>query len=310
MFDKGPLEEHEHVREVYRDRRTLLSEMPLIGWARYPKAAPNFHAHLHPAYEISLIVAGNVTWWAGRSTYEVRRGDIYVTRPNERHGGQDGILPPCELYWLHIQFPAAEPLPGISLEDTQKLAAAFRAFRRRCFRGSPHIADCYQRILAAHQTPGVYSELSARSALHELLVGVIEDHAAHVRRLRSKSAAPSPQIAQALAWIEQRLSEAYQVHEIAAAVGMSTSHFHSCFVREVGFTPADYQNRRRIEAAKELLFHGQGSITGIAHALGFSTSQYFATAFKHLVGMTPRDYRRHMTAAPTGAERPAQVRKS
>jgi AraC-like DNA-binding protein len=49
--------------------------------------------------------------------------------------------------------------------------------------------------------------------------------------------------------------------------------------------------RRRIYRAKYLLREPDRPITAIALDLGFSSSQYFATVFKKLVGLTPGEYR-------------------
>ena len=48
----------------------------------------------------------------------------------------------------------------------------------------------------------------------------------------------------------------------------------------------------KIQKAKNLLFKSDKSITEIAMDLGFSTSQYFATAFKRYTGRTPSSYRK------------------
>lgn len=287
------LEVHQAWREVYLGRRTLLREMPLIGWTHYHQALPDLHAHAHPeTFEISLVVRGSVEWWAGESVHEVRRGEVYITAPGEVHGGQNTMMQPCELYWMHVRIPGSGSLRGMSPAETRCLARDFGQMRLRKFGSSPPVADCFARILAEHQKRNEYSAPVSRAALHELLIQLVQDHAAELRRLEQAPAARSARIARAVDWMEQRLGERFCVTDVARAAGMGVSHFHKCFVREVGYTPAEYSTRRRITLAKQRLRDERQTITQIAHALGFSTSQYFATAFAHAVGMTPRDYRR------------------
>jgi len=38
-----------------------------------------------------------------------------------------------------------------------------------------------------------------------------------------------------------------------------------------------------------LLLEGKKSVTGVAQECGFASSQYFATAFKRMTGVTPND---------------------
>jgi AraC-like DNA-binding protein len=52
----------------------------------------------------------------------------------------------------------------------------------------------------------------------------------------------------------------------------------------------DYITRRRIEESKKMLSQGEASVTDIAYALGFSSSQYFATVFKRITGQSPKQF--------------------
>ena len=56
-------------------------------------------------------------------------------------------------------------------------------------------------------------------------------------------------------------------------------------------SPWQYILKVRIEAAKQRLAARDESITQIAMRLGFASSQYFATTFKRITGVTPRAYR-------------------
>ena len=104
----------------------------------------------------------------------------------------------------------------------------------------------------------------------------------------------SDTISTAIALIDERLAEPLRIAQLAAAVQLSPGRFHLRFLSETGYTPADYWSRRRLAKARELLADRSLSITDIAHTLGFSTSQYFATFFRRFTGMSPRDYRRQL----------------
>ncbi|HEY3377167.1 MAG TPA: helix-turn-helix transcriptional regulator, partial [Armatimonadota bacterium] len=76
---------------------------------------------------------------------------------------------------------------------------------------------------------------------------------------------------------------------LAELLNLSTSRFKAKFKLEVGIPPAEYIMRRRLDRAKTLLCAGH-SVTTTAYALGFPSSQYFATAFKRYTGQRPLDY--------------------
>jgi AraC-like DNA-binding protein len=99
-------------------------------------------------------------------------------------------------------------------------------------------------------------------------------------------------IAQSVSWICQHLEQDLYSENLAQQSGMSLAQFYKRFVQEVGLTPNDYHLQQRIIAAKQALRNTSQSITDIALQLGMSSSQYFATVFKKIVGITPTDYRK------------------
>ncbi len=267
----------------------MLGDMAMLGWNVFSKAQASLAAHAHHgSYEICYIVHGSVDWWAGDEVHEVGPGDVYITRPDELHGGLDAMMHPSELYWVQVHVPPT----GLAVSEAQAMARDFDQMKLRRFPGRQSIRDAFARLLSVHQAPGAYATTLARAALHELLATVLECHAEHARLLRDQSDAQSAAVRRALRWMGKHLSEDYSIEEAAEAAGLSVSHFHERFFAEVGFTPADHRARARVGAAKQLLRAGDLSITEIAMRVGFSTSQYFATVFKNLTGMTPREYRK------------------
>jgi AraC family transcriptional regulator len=63
--------------------------------------------------------------------------------------------------------------------------------------------------------------------------------------------------------------------------------------------PHRYQTSRRVEQAKLLLAERAASVTEIGLAVGFSSPNAFATAFRKTTGVAPTNYRRSMAPAMT-----------
>lgn len=78
---------------------------------------------------------------------------------------------------------------------------------------------------------------------------------------------------------------------ISESVNYNPSYVSRLFKQATGTNLFDYIINVRISRAKELLEDNSASIQGVAHAVGFDSSQYFATAFKKITGMTPNEYR-------------------
>jgi AraC-like DNA-binding protein/mannose-6-phosphate isomerase-like protein (cupin superfamily) len=300
------MEGHEvgRYREVFSGPGTLHAEVGTLGWARFLAADPNLGSHSHPdSWEICYIVRGKVDWWAGDRIYAVGPGDIYLTRPGERHGGVDALMHPCELYWIQVR-------PG-RRREWAAFFARLAATGRRVFKGNATVPDIFERIFQEHRTRAADSPAVSRIWVAALLLEVLRAHDAACQgpdRRESGQPEVSAAVGRALAHLRTHLDEITDsaareggMAAAAAAAGLGLSQFHARFRRETGYTPGEYRARLRIERAKQLLridgAAGGATITQIAHALGFSTSQYFATKFRRFTGLSPRAYRRGTASA-------------
>jgi AraC-like DNA-binding protein len=255
----------------------------MLGWSRFPRTQVHgLKPHRHDTFEICYIADGSVVWWVDNERFEVRRGDVFYTRPGELHGGADAMMHPCELYWVQV---AAD-------EETAPL---FRSLATEGLRRFPAVSveAPFSRLIDEHRTRGTFAAPAARATLLHLLVEVIR-----AREARSEERCLSPEIGTAIEWMTARLGEAFCVQEVAEAVGLHPSRFHERFLAEVGQTPAEWRVRQRIAIAEERLRMPGASVTSVAFALGFASSQYFATAFKKYTGRTPSEYRQSLAAAP------------
>lgn len=292
IMRRSPSESSQPARLVW-DKDLLLPELLKVGWARYPKASAVLPAHTHKsAFEICYIVRGSVEWWVSNEIYEVGPAQIFVTRPDERHGGRDAMMHPNELYWAQVVLPSAGAISGMTATSTRALRRDYAGMTLHAFPGSESVKDAFSRLVAAHRDRAgdKYAAVGARAAFLQLLVSVVSDHERQVQSLRNKLAAQSDCVRRAVAWMERHLVQDYRIERLAEVSGLSTSHFHKRFVREVGFSPAAYRTRLRIRQAAMLLRAQDRSVTEIAMSLGFSSSQFFATIFKTLTGLPPKSY--------------------
>jgi AraC-like DNA-binding protein len=100
-------------------------------------------------------------------------------------------------------------------------------------------------------------------------------------------------VRKAIDWAEAQTAQPPTLEQLAGVAGLSMSSFKRIFKEVAGIPPHAYILRKRIDRAQELLRGGKGTVTEIAFACGFPSSQYFATAFKRVTGLTPNDVLRH-----------------
>jgi AraC family transcriptional regulator len=102
------------------------------------------------------------------------------------------------------------------------------------------------------------------------------------------------QVKRVAAYMRENLDKDIGLQELADGVNLSRFYFCSAFRMATGYTPHEYLTRMRIEVARRFLTVPSMPITDIALAVGYQTPSAFAAAFRRLVGVSPREYRRRL----------------
>ena len=111
-------------------------------------------------------------------------------------------------------------------------------------------------------------------------------------------AVPHVPVARALRFIWEHYRERIQTPEIAAAVGLSRRGLEKSFQKHLHRTINSEVSRCRIEHAKRLLLTTNLKAYEVAEQSGFSGMLHFSKAFKRIVGVPARRFRRQHAAAP------------
>jgi two-component system response regulator YesN len=81
------------------------------------------------------------------------------------------------------------------------------------------------------------------------------------------------------------------LHEVAACVNHSPSHFSAVFSQETGTTFKEYLTEIRLKKAKELLRTTALRSFEISYRVGYSDPHYFSYVFRRKTGLTPTEFR-------------------
>jgi AraC family L-rhamnose operon regulatory protein RhaS len=291
---KRSVQQRGYERETFEGPTQLLPELEIFGWLRFHTTLPGaLQPDRHPdTFEIHYMVRGHLRWWVEQEQHVFGTGQVFVIRPGEVHGGDDGSLPPCEHYWMRIKFPGKGLLPAMTATETAALRTAYEHLKYRTFTASPEVNEFFERLLAEHRAVrGVHTPLMARAMLHALLITIVRDHEHHCQ-MTKQNPIVTWRVRRTLEWLDQQLYQSdVRLESVAGNVGLSPAGLRSRFKAETGYTLHEYLLHRRIEEARRRLGETQDEIITIAHDLGFSSSQYFSTVFRRQVGTTPGAYR-------------------
>lgn len=111
------------------------------------------------------------------------------------------------------------------------------------------------------------------------------------------TALADPQMGAVLGAMHQDPAHPWTLQTLAGQAGMSRTTFAERFRERVGETPMGYLTRWRMTLAGESLITGRDPIARIAERAGYSSEHAFSTAFRRVIGCSPRQYARQAASS-------------
>lgn len=146
---------------------------------------------------------------------------------------------------------------------------------------------------AADGAPG--AEMACSSLAHLLLIQILRRHLStgtwdEPGWLR---AACDPRLAPALALVHGNLAWPWTLADMARASAMSRTSFATHFRAAAGVAPLAYLTEWRMRHAERELRREGSSVARIAQSVGYRSEAAFSTAFKRVMGYSPRSNARN-----------------
>jgi len=119
------------------------------------------------------------------------------------------------------------------------------------------------------------------------VMGITQSYATAKQALQ-----PYLAIDRAVECIRTRFRERLTVAQLAAHVHLSARQLHRRFVETFGSSPQAFILKVRVQAACELLQHGDRPLSDVARESGFPDQSAFTQHFRRAIGASPREYQR------------------
>lgn len=280
-----------------------------MGQYHYSAANPGLELHQHRGcLEISFLIKGYQAFQVGGKVYHVRGGEQYISLPDELHDTAGQPEEKGILYWLILDVT----------QDRDRFLYLNPAISKKVIRDLHHLPSRHfvshpesqatlvkaflalKKISSPSECAGFFKEEFAKSPIvskEEMLAGklavvghILAYLSQTIQASRAKPPQPSPVIQSSLDYIARHNDEWFTVSQIAEKLRITEAHFRSTFRKEMGLPPSEYMLRLKIEVAKKRLSRPKSNITEVAHGLGFSSSQYFATVFRRFTNRTPSEF--------------------
>ncbi|MCD8390329.1 MAG: AraC family transcriptional regulator [Firmicutes bacterium] len=248
--------------------------------------------HYHNSYEIYYLSDGGRRMLVGEKVYELSAGDIVLIRPNVFHRSMGEVA--HERY--NIEFTREFIWDYFSYKHSDALL--------KCF-GTEFIRlDDDEKKIFKELFLTLKAEHSANNLFFVTFADILKHLGAAAERQRRGNfcgedtlSKKSRHIGNAVAYINANYQTVSSVDEIAAACFIDKSYLCRLFKKETGMTLFYYLSHARVEKACAMLTDGDMPITEIALNCGFSSSSYFSSVFKKIIGTTPLKFRSEKSRA-------------
>lgn len=132
-----------------------------------------------------------------------------------------------------------------------------------------------------------------RAQTNEELVAIAIEFARGISQKRTLQTSEELKYAvrEADAFIKAHYAEDISLTDIARHVCLSSSYLSRIYKRETGMSTVEKMKEVRIKEAVKLLETTNMKIRDIASEVGYSSSRYFLSVFRSIVGVGPTEYR-------------------
>ncbi len=278
---------NKNIRHLLEGDNLSAIGIELFGMYKNYHHEPMIEEHVHEkCVEICYLERGCQTYSTQGKEYELTGGDVFVTFPNELHSSSNiKQLRGC-LYWIQFNMESSNLL-GLGKDDTEILKSCLLSIPIRHYRISGQTASLLTRAFKNFSSGTALTQIVAKA----LIIMFVYDLAAETVSIVNPDE-PSEEISRCLEYIENHIRENITVSDLADVVNFSESHLKLKFKREMGIPPRDYIINKKINASTEFL--KTQSVTDTAYEFGFSSSQHYTRAFRNVIGMSPRDYKKEL----------------
>jgi len=259
--------------------------------------------HRNEGIEIMFLETGTTDFSVDQKRYPLRAGQFTLTRPWQLHKLGAPNIGPGRLHWLILDVGVRRPHQNwnwpswlvLTPDDLAELTQKLRHNEHPVWTATPAIVQSFRelaRTVEGWSQPHAVSRLA--TYLNQLFLGILD--ALSEQQIQKTADLTSRQRTVELFLRELEThpevsSEPWTLDGMAEHCSMGVTAF-SKYCRElVNAGPMEFLNCCRLDRAAQLLRGNRGqSITDIALASGFNSSQYFATRFRQRFHTSPREF--------------------
>ena len=256
---------------IYRARKEHLSNEDLL-------------LHEHTFCELFFVTNGNGKMLLGGEEIPIAEGDLLIINASLPHieVGEYEFAYYC-LGITSLHFPTTIQNCKIPLG---KKWPELRGWLDRMYEALSTDCEFSNELVAAYLQLIIVS-LSSSNFWMDGLVAFSTNKV----QLEPASKTKTSLVEIARAYIDANLREDITIEKLASIAFVSKQHLMRQFKKYMGYSPIQYQKRKRITLSFYNLMHRRDSIAQIANCVGFKSTYAYIKFFKDVTGYTPQEFR-------------------
>ncbi|QHT63136.1 AraC family transcriptional regulator [Paenibacillus lycopersici] len=243
--------------------------------------------HYHDHFELCYLDQGQLTYFIDKSIYHINQGELFITKPGERHYGLTDGISHFRLYYLGFKLDMLRAIEGeyygigvdrvIMDEDYQ-------------------IKRMFDQIIGEVRNKRQGSTEMAQGLFLQLLATLLRLHLDRTTLGYKKPKILKPMIIRLMDYLQVEIRHDHNIEDIAEKLHISRSHLARAFKSTTGMTIGEYIRNLCLDKAKYQLRETDKSVSVIGEELRFISIHTFSIFFKHYMGMSPLEYRKLLRA--------------
>ncbi len=261
----------------------LTADLYLTDIGYYPEARHHFRERPTGSNQFILIycVGGRGVIRLNENAHELVADQYFIVPAGMAHSYHSDELYPWTIYWIH--FSGSK-----SVHYNHYACQAMAIDRSKSSRNGDRI-DLFSEIFRNLDRGFSLETLEyVNLCLPHLLASFT--HLSQFRFVREPG--ENDTVGLAISFMLEHLSGKLKLQEIAAATGLSASHFSRLFQNSTGHSPIDYFIQLKVQRACRLLDHPGWLVADVSREMGFDDQFYFSRVFRKVMGVSPAIYRK------------------
>ncbi len=214
-------------------------------------------------------------WRRGRTIGSICTGAYTLARAGILKGKR------FTLHWENIpgfreQFPDLEPAHRVYCIEDRIITCA----------GGVAAADLMLKLIHEHAGPSLSQAVMDMCLLAQRRMGEDEQMTSLASRLGTRN----PHLIKALAYLESRIEEDFDLTACAAHVGITPRQLQRLFRQFLDVTPLQCMNDLRLKRGRALLAETNMPVTEVAMACGYVSVSHFSKSFRRKYGVSPHRF--------------------